>query len=166
MLDRTCTHQSALVDAALSGGEPDAALAAHLAACPSCREACDAVRWMRQLADAPAEAHALPNPDVIWWKAQLLRRWDVERRAAAPIERMHKAELVGGLASLVAFVVWQWSGVSRMFSNLVPSLLSTMSAQAAGGHAASGPSGLALTLGSLLLGALILAGFHRMLSDN
>ena len=57
--------------------------------------------WMREMADTSVDApHALPDPAVVWWKGQLLRRWESERRAVAPIERMHWIELVTGIASL------------------------------------------------------------------
>jgi predicted anti-sigma-YlaC factor YlaD len=166
MLDRICGKQSSLLEAAAAGHETDPAVVDHLAACPACREAVEAVCWMRRMADTSAESHALPNADVIWWKAQLLRRWEAERRAAAPIERMHKAELFAGLASLVGFVVWQWSGLTRMLSSLSPARLATWSAQATTAGGSGDASNFVVLFGSLFLGALILAAVHRMLTDK
>lgn len=166
MLDRICDKQSSLLEAAAAGHETDPAVVDHLAGCPSCREAVEAICWMRRMADTTAEAHALPNPDVIWWKAQLLRRWDAERRAAAPIERMHKAELIAGLASFAGFLVWQWSGLMTMFSSLSLSRLAAWSAQTTAGGAPNDPAGVVLLVGSLLVGAMILAGVHRMLQRD
>jgi hypothetical protein len=131
MLDRTCAHQQDVIDAAMAGREPDAALSQHVARCAACREAAEVVRWMRQMAQEPAPAHTLPNADVIWWKAQLLRRWEVERKVAAPIEHMHKAEVYAGVVGFVAFLVWQWSGLTRIFSAAVPAMLTTWTARAA-----------------------------------
>ena len=166
MLDRICDNQSALLEAAASGHETDPVVADHLAACPACREALEAVCWMRRMADSTTESHALPDPDVIWWKAQLLRRWEANRRAAAPIERMHKAELFAGLASLVGFVVLQWSGVTRALSSLSPARLVFWSAQTTPAGASGDASHAVLLFGSLVLGAMILAGVHRMLADK
>jgi hypothetical protein len=164
MLDRICDKQPSLLEAAAAGHETDPAMMNHLAACPTCREAIEAVCWMRRMAEDATEPHVLPNPDVIWWKAQLLRRWEADRRAAAPIERMHKAEVVAGLASLFGFIVWQWSGLTRMLSSLSPSSLVAWSAQRTVDGAASDASGLVLMFGSLVVGAMILAGVHRMLA--
>jgi predicted anti-sigma-YlaC factor YlaD len=155
-----------LLEAAAADHETDPALGAHLAACPACREAVEAVCWMRRMAETTAESHPLPNPDVIWWKAQLLRRWEADRRASAPIERMHKAELFAGLASLVGFVVWQWSGLTRMLSNVSPARLANWSAQATTAGALGDASSLPLLIGSIFLGAMILAGVHRMLQRH
>jgi hypothetical protein len=55
---------------------------------------------------------ALPLPGVsrdpmqIWWKAQLLRRWDAERRVTAPLDFMQPVEVAAGLAC-VAFLIYQ-----------------------------------------------------------
>jgi hypothetical protein len=117
------------------------------------------------MAEATTEPHALPNPDVIWWKAQLLRRWEAERRASAPIERMRRTEVFAGLASLAGFVVWQWSGLTRMLSSLNPSSLATWSLQATAAGAPADPSNLVFVVGSLVVGAMILAGVHRVLRD-
>jgi len=166
MLDRICDKQPSLLEAAAAGHETDPAVVDHLAECPACREAVEAVCWMRRMAETTTESHALPNADVIWWKAQLLRRWEAERRAAAPIERMHKAELFAGLASLVGFVVWQWSGLTRTLSSLSPARLVSWSAQTTTGGASGDASSAVLLFGSLFLGAMILAGVHRMLADK
>jgi predicted anti-sigma-YlaC factor YlaD len=166
MLDRICDKQPALLEAAAAGHETDSAVADHLAACPTCREAVEAVCWMRRMSETIAEPHALPNPDLIWWKAQLLRRWEADRRASAPIERMHKAELFAGLASLVGFVVWQWSGLTRTLSSLSLAGLATSSPQTTAGGASGDASSLVFLFGSLFLGAMILAAVHRMLTDR
>lgn len=165
MLDRICDKQPSLLEAAAAGHETDAAVVDHLAACPTCREAVEAVCFMRRMAEATTEPHALPNPDVIWWKAQLLRRWEAERRASAPIERMRRTEVFAGLASLAGFVVWQWSGLTRMLSSLSPSSLATWSLQATAAGAPADTSSLVFLFGSLVVGAMILAGVHRMLRD-
>jgi predicted anti-sigma-YlaC factor YlaD len=166
MLDRICDKQSSLLKAAASGHETDPGVTDHLASCPACRDAVETVCWMRSMAESTIEPHALPDPDVIWWKAQLLRRWEANRRAVAPIERMHKAEFFTGLASLVGFVVWQWSGVMKTLSSLSPARLVSWSAQTTPAGASGDASHAVLLFGSLFLGAMILAGVHRMLADK
>jgi hypothetical protein len=53
--------------------------------------------FMRRVASLPAPA-ALPDPSVIWWKAQLVRRWEAQRRAQLPLDVMQPIEIVGGMA--------------------------------------------------------------------
>ena len=166
MFDRICDRQAGVLEAAAAGRDSEADVASHIASCASCREAVTAVRWMRHMAEQPAPGHALPNPDVIWWKAQLLRRWEAERRSAAPIERMHTTELVAGLISLAVFVVWQWSGLMRAFSSISLSSLGAWTAQASNSAAGADPTSTVFLLGSLFIGAMILAGVHRLLADR
>jgi len=165
MLDRLCAHQQEAIDAASAGRDPGAALAQHLSTCASCREAIEVVRWMQHVAQEPVPAHTMPNPDLIWWKAQLLRRWELERKVAAPIERMHTAELAAGVVGLVAFVVWQWSGLTRAMSAVIPALAADWTLKAANGNPAADASSLGLILGSIFIGGMILAGVHRLLAD-
>ena len=53
-----------------------------------------------------------PDPMQLWWKAQLLRRWDAERRAQLPLDLMNPIEIAAGLA--VAGVLLYLS-LPRMF---------------------------------------------------
>ena len=165
MLDRLCARQQETLDSAAAGREPDAALTQHLSQCASCREAFAVAQWMRQVAQEPLPAHAMPNPDVIWWKAQLLRRWEAERRVAAPIERMHKAEVFGGIVGLVTLIVWQWSGLTRALWTVIPSLMADWTVRMATGSQTPGASSLGLVLGSIFLGSMILAAVHRLVAD-
>ena len=161
MLHRTCAQQPDILSAVAAGRKRETLVAAHLAACPSCREQADAICWMRKLAAAPEPSHPLPDPGVIWWKAQLLRRWQAERVASAPIERMHWVELVAGCACLVVFLVWQWRGLSTLVSRAIPAGVAAMSTAAP----PSNPLVLVLVLcGTATVGAMVLAGLHRMLS--
>ena len=114
MTHRACSEQPDILTAAAEAREIPAAFAAHLASCPSCREQVDAVTFLRGLAAAPVASHPLPDPAVIWWKAQLLRRWQAERAASAPIERMRWIELAAGFASLAVFLAWQWQGLVNL----------------------------------------------------
>jgi hypothetical protein len=83
--------------------------------------------------------------------------------ASAPIERMHWVELVAGFASLVVFLVWQWRSLSTLVSRAIPAGVAAMSTATP----PSNPLVLALVLcGTATVGAMVLAGLHRMLSRN
>jgi hypothetical protein len=161
MLHRMCKEQSRLVEAARAGRADDPTVQAHLASCRSCREAVDVVRAMRGLAGTPGPAHALPNPSAIWWRAELVRRWAAERRAEAPIEGAHRAELVGAAVGLVAFVVWRWSALTDVVSSQTLASLVRWSAASLDAPGAW----TALTVG-LVLGGLLLWLVHGLLLDQ
>jgi hypothetical protein len=48
----------------------------------------------------------------LWWKAQLLRRWDAERRAQLPLDLMQPVEIAAGLAA-AAFLLYL--SIPRLF---------------------------------------------------
>ena len=157
---RACSEQPDILIAAASGRPLSASLEAHLASCPSCREQVGAVTFVRGLADTPDAPHQLPDPAVIWWKAQLLRRWQAERVAAAPIERMRWIEFAAGLASLMVFLVWQWQGLVGLVASAIPAGVAAASAA----PQTASPMALALlTLGTASIGAVVLAILHRRL---
>ena len=67
------------------------------------REQLDAA--MRELAASTPHDAPLPDPSFIWWKAQLLRRFDAEREATTPIEvgdRFHLGAAILGAVALAA----------------------------------------------------------------
>ena len=68
-------------------------------------------RWMQEFAAVPLDEGRLPEPQVLWWKAELLRRWDEERRAVAPIERAEPLNVSIGVigALLLMLTLWQTS---------------------------------------------------------
>jgi hypothetical protein len=64
--------------------------------------------FMRELAREPIGGSP-PTAAFIWWKAQLARRWDAERRAAVPV-KLHEC-ICAGLAALggMSLVAWRWT---------------------------------------------------------
>jgi hypothetical protein len=122
-----------------------------------------AIEFVRGLAETPDAAHQLPDPGVIWWKAQLLRRWQAERAASAPIERMHWVELAAGLTSLAVFLAWQWQNLVNLVARAIPAGL----AAASTAPQAVSPMALALiVIGTASVGAMVLAALHRRLSGH
>jgi len=101
----------------VQGGLADASLNDHVAGCASCRETLSVAKWMQQLASVPVISKPLPDPTYLWWKAELLRRWDAEQRAAAPVEVGEQVQVGVGLVAATALLVWLWR-------NLLPDLSS------------------------------------------
>ena len=66
---------------------------------------CAAREFMSQVASLPVTT-PMRDPMPLWWKAQLVRRWDAERHAQAPLEIMERVEIVAGLAAATALLVW------------------------------------------------------------
>jgi hypothetical protein len=108
----TCEREAEVLAAARSGRLPDE-LERHAAGCPACHAQLAVSRALLEIADIDDEPHPLPRPEAIWWKAQLVRRWQAERRVAEPMETMQRFELVAGLVALVGLLVWQGATLWR-----------------------------------------------------
>jgi len=55
----------------------------------------------------------IPNPDSrirdvsqLWCKAQLIQRWEAERRAQRPLDIMQPIEIAGGLVATGLLLYW------------------------------------------------------------
>ena len=78
------------------------------------------VDYMARLATAvPAAKSRMPDPDVLWVKAQMLRRWDAERKALAPLDAMEPIQIVAGLAAAAVLLMWS-------FPSLIQAILTSM----------------------------------------
>ena len=65
------------------------------------------VDYMSRLASSvPSRRSRVPDPSVLWVKAQMLRRWDAERKAQAPLDVMEPIQIAAGLAAAAVLFVW------------------------------------------------------------
>ena len=71
--------------------------------------------FMARVAALPAPA-ALREPSHLWWKGQLVRRWDAERKAQQPLEVMERVEIVAGLAAAAGLLLWIVPTISRIIT--------------------------------------------------
>jgi hypothetical protein len=74
------------------------------------------VEYMNRLANAsPAKMSQVPDASVLWVKAQMLRRWDAERKAQAPLDVMEPIQIAAGIAAAAVLFIWS-----------LPSLIQTL----------------------------------------
>ena len=74
------------------------------------------VDYMTRLANAaPPQMSQVADPGVLWVKAQMLRRWDAERKAQAPLDVMEPIQIAAGIAAAAVLFVWS-----------LPSLIQTL----------------------------------------
>ena len=73
--------------------------------------------FMQRVAVLPdAQRAPLPDPTVLWWRAQLVRRWNNERKAQAPLDVIDPIQIVAGLIAAGLLLVWTLPSVVRAFS--------------------------------------------------
>jgi len=71
--------------------------------------------FMSRLAAAPlGEKPRVHDPGVLWVKAQLLRRWEAERRVEAPLDAMEPISIAAGLAAAAAVVIYCFPSLLRL----------------------------------------------------
>ena len=78
--------------------------------------------FMARVASLPGR-DAMGDPMRLWWRAQLVRRWDAERRAQAPLEVMERVEIVAGLVAAGLLLVWAIPTVGRILATPLLALL-------------------------------------------
>jgi hypothetical protein len=65
------------------------------------------VDYMKKLANTvPTRTSQVSDAGVLWVKAQMLRRWDAERKAQAPLDVMEPLQIAAGLAAAAVLFVW------------------------------------------------------------
>ena len=116
MLGRGPCDREPEVLAACTAGRMTPEIEAHLSQCEGCRDAAAVTRWMRRLAEVPAGVAKLPDPGTLWWKAQIARRWEAERRSSAPVDTMERVELVIALIVVALATAWGLPAVWRVVS--------------------------------------------------
>ncbi len=116
MSHTNCSEESA-VARAIRNGEWNEGLEAHVRRCGTCRSVRQAAQWMQGLAPASqlgaSEQTNLPDPQILWLRAQLS-----ERQAAA--ERAHQSlqwvEVVCAMVICAGLGIWlvrDWNEVGE-----------------------------------------------------
>jgi hypothetical protein len=54
----------------------------------------------------PSPGSRIPDPAALWCKAQLIQRWEAERRAQRPLDIMQPIEIAGGLVAAGLLLYW------------------------------------------------------------
>ncbi len=70
--------------------------------------------WMRRLEEPSPGKNALPDPALIWWKAQLIERQAAQARVRRPIEFAQWVSLAVAVVATVVLGALNWSAVKGM----------------------------------------------------
>jgi hypothetical protein len=64
-------------------------------------------RFMSGLAtETLAQVPAMPGAGIVWVKAQMIRRWEAERRVERPLETMQSVHIGLGFAAAIVLLAW------------------------------------------------------------
>jgi hypothetical protein len=116
-----CSLEDAVAKASVTGIWPEE-LAAHAGECAVCREVAETARWIQALAASPENAagakagnfaaefgRPLPDPDLIWKRAQLDR--ENHRRTPPALEWARTALAAAAPIGLAGWVAWNWYAI-------------------------------------------------------
>jgi hypothetical protein len=72
--------------------------------------------FMTRVAGLPLpKTTRMPEADLLWVKAQLLRRWEVERKVQAPLDLMEPVQIAAGLVAAGVLLVWSLPSLLKVF---------------------------------------------------
>lgn len=159
MSDR-CRFEADVTRAAMRGVWTDE-LRSHAASCDDCAAAASVAPWMTKFATIADREHLLPDPSVLWLKAQLLRASAAAERVARPMNQVQIFAYVVVAAGWAGLLTWKWDALQSWIATMSPTgLLQGINA----GSASLSTSVLAtaLALGSLT----VVLAVHTMLAED
>jgi len=136
------------------------ALRAHLRECPDCNAAVDVAPWMAKLAAEDLRERPLPDPQVVWLKAQLLRNTIMVERASRPMKAAQLISYVVVAAGWAALMTSNWTKIEGWLRNFTPA--SVFQSAAAGASLSMSFFALVLLLSSATIGVAL----HTILAEE
>ena len=109
MLNRRCGREDAIRRMVIDGRD-DPRLVAHAVSCARCKETLELAIGLRDLAAQSIEetGHPAPSASYLWWKAELLRRFDAQARIVEPVEIGERIGAGVALATAGVLLLWLW----------------------------------------------------------
>ena len=134
-----------------------------LDSCDECSAAASAGAWMHHFAALDDREHILPNPSIVWLKAQLLQQTRTVDRAARPMTIVQTSAYVFVAACWTLLLSWKSSAIAAWAGSLTPSRF----LMAATGNAAA--TSLTMTFFlvlALLSSATVMLALHTILAEE
>lgn len=117
-----CVHETAVVNAVLSGSWPqrcDETLVAHADTCATCAEIASVATLLREdVEHARIEAH-VPAAGQVWWRAAVRARLESTHAATKPMTWMHGITAAVVLGAFLAGLTALWPRLSAVLGKAV-----------------------------------------------
>ena len=104
---------------AVRTGKVEEELRAHLVECAVCGEIVQVSRWMQTLAEGPDRADALPDPGLLWWRAQLSEKQTKMERAEKILGWMEFVFATLLFAGLAGWMSWHWNAIQTRLTSFL-----------------------------------------------
>ncbi len=136
-------------------------LRAHIAECEDCAAAASVAPFMTRLSRLDERRHVMPDPSIVWIKAQLLGSMSAADRVARPLNIFQMISYVivaGGWASLL---MWKWTDLQLWVLSFTPT------------HVVQGVAGTQNTVSLTVMAAVVvlgsitvMLGLHTILAEE
>lgn len=115
-----CRYEHDILRAAAEAPCPES-LRVHARECQDCAAALAVAPWLDQLAAADARQRPLPDPAIVWMKAQLLRGTAGVDRISRPLRVFQLISYFVVAGGWAALLTWKWNTIQSWISGLTPS---------------------------------------------
>lgn len=159
-MSERCPQESHVSRAAVEDRWTDS-LRAHAEICGDCAAAAAVAPFMTRFGKMAERRQKLPDPIVIWLKAQILRASAVPDRVARPlniIQVIAYAVVAGGWA---AVLMWKWSDLRHWMITVSPAHM----AQGVAGGSSSVSTTFFLMM-FVLASVTVMLGLHTILAED
>lgn len=96
------------------------ALRDHLADCQDCVATASVAPWMSRFARVSDREHILPDPQIVWLKAQLIQNTADIARVSRPLNFLQIVAYLVVAGGWAALLTWKWSAVEQWMKGLTP----------------------------------------------
>lgn len=153
-----CAFEMEIVHAA-RGRDLEDWMATHLASCPFCADAVAVDRMLHRMSERAESQAALPDPSVLWLKAQFLQRRIAGEEAMRPLALLQRVSLFGVAAGWGALLIVKWPVLSEFLSSDGSGILSAL-------VASGGPSMSTIGIAAALACATAVVAFQSVLAEE
>jgi hypothetical protein len=128
-MNDSCRFESDVLRAA-SEDRWTESLRRHLTECDDCVAAAATAPWMSRFARVSDREHVLPDPSIVWLKAQLLRGTADAARVSRPMTIVQLFAYFVVASGWAAVLTWKWEAVAAWVRSFTPTGLVANAARA------------------------------------
>lgn len=118
-MSESCRFEADVLRAAGDDQWSDA-LRRHLGECDECVATASVAPWMTRFARISDREHILPDPQIVWLKAQLIQGSADVARVSRPLNVLQFIAYLVVAGGWAALLTWKWDAVEAWVKGLTP----------------------------------------------
>jgi hypothetical protein len=132
----------------------------HVTECADCAAAAAAAPFMTRIARMDERQQKLPDPSVVWFKAQLLKGSAIADRITSPLNIVQIVAYAVVAAGWAGMLTWKWPDLQRWLLSFTPS-------QMAQGVTHSNTLSISFLLTVVILASMtVMLALHTILAED